>query len=134
MRTSCECSGDTRKSNDKISFMSIKEATIKRLFAKSHGVCAMPRCTGEPVIGDRSSSSLARAPNSESFASSEHSPAARRGEQALGRLSGQRNRRGHVKARKKRQRAAALHVASERRARESWFVALLVRPRCLTHL
>src|SRR5439155_6728963 len=48
----------------------------------------------------------------------------------------QRNRRGPVKARKKSQRAAALHVASERRARELWlrFVALLVRPGCLTHL
>src|SRR5205814_6882779 len=44
--------------------------------------------------------------------------------------------RGHVKACKKRQRAAALPVASERRARELWFwfVALLVRPGCLTHL
>lgn len=32
--------------------MPIKEATIKRLFAKSHGVCAMPRCTSELVIGE----------------------------------------------------------------------------------
>ena len=43
---------------------------------------------------------------------------------------------GYVKARKKRQRAAAFHLASEWRARELWlsFVALFVCPGCLTHL
>ena len=32
--------------------MAIAETTIKRLFAKSHNQCAMPKCTGSLVIGD----------------------------------------------------------------------------------
>src|SRR6266496_1035275 len=57
----------------------------------------------------------------------------------LCRLRGQRNRQGHVKARKKRQRAAALNVASEwrddraRRARVMALVRRSSRPPGMPH-
>ena len=67
------------------------------------------------------------------FASGEHSPAARRGEQALSSLSGQQERGCHVKARKKGNAPRLLPVVRGCEL-SPWFVALLVCPGCLTHL